>query len=132
MEQKTVAQAIHAALVAIANCNQTANDEWRVRWQDYIARISRECLPSGAGIDNGTRVLGLTSESRGFELVLDYHHMNDTGYYTGWTEYRAYIRPAFNGLEITLSGRNVNDCKEYLHQTLHESLSAALPAHIQP
>lgn len=132
MEQKTVAQAIHAALVAIANCNQTANDEWRVRWQEYITRISRECLPSGAGIDNGTRVLELTSDKRGFVLVFDYHHMNDTGYYTGWAEFRAYVHPTFSGLEITLSGRNVNDCKEYLHQTLHEALSAELPATIVP
>jgi hypothetical protein len=132
MTTKTVAQAIHAALVAIDNCEKHGNTEWLARWKAYVDRIAKECLPSGAGIDAGTRVVGRTSEGRGIELLLDYHAMNETGYYIGWTEFRAYVRPAFDGLEITLSGRNVNDCKEYLHQALHGALSAELPAHIQP
>lgn len=131
-QQKTVAQAIHAALTAAENCHKSGNSEWLKRWAAYVTSISRECLPSGAGIDNGTHVLGLTRDKRGFVLTFYYHHMDDTGYYTGWTEFRAYVHPAFSGLEITLHGRNVNGCKEYLHQTLHESLSAELPATLRP
>jgi hypothetical protein len=129
---RTVAQAIHSALVAIDNCEKAGNREWKARWQEYVARIAKECLPSGAGIDNGTRIVSLTSGGRGITLEFSFHHMTDNGFYDGWTEHTATVYPSFTGLDIRIRGKRLTELADYLHDTFNVALSAELPAHIQP
>lgn len=71
-------------------------------------------LPSGSGIDNGTELVSASATK--IVLSAGFHHMNDGGYYDGWTHHRITIRPEFGGLAITISGRNRNDIKDYLHE----------------
>lgn len=106
--------------------------EWCKRWAAYVTRISRECLPSGSGIDNGTRILEQTRDGRGFVLLLDFHHMNAEGYYDGWTEHRVTVRPAFSGLHLSIEGARLSENGEYLTQVLDAALQAELPAGIEP
>jgi len=72
-----------------------------------------ETAPSGSGFDNGTTVeLG-----RGGTLVFytAFHHMNDGGYYDGWTEHTVRVKPSLAwGFDLTISGRNLNDIKDYI------------------
>lgn len=131
---QTVAQAIHAALVAKHNCEhgQTLNSEWLARWDAYLTRIAKECLPGGAGIDNGATIAGLTSDRRGITLEFSFHHMTDHGFYDGWTEHTATVYPSFAGLDIRIRGKRLTDLADYLNDTFNVALSAELPAHIQP
>ena len=72
-----------------------------------------ETAPSGSGFDNGTTVeLG-----RNGTLLFNtsFHHMNDGGYYDGWTEHTVRVKPTLAwSFDLTVSGRNRNDIKDYI------------------
>lgn len=87
-------------------------------------------LPSGCGIDCGTKLVS-ASASR-IVLECSFHHMNDCGYYDGWTEHRITVRPTFDGMELTISGRNRNDIKEYLHEVYALALSENIVESVDP
>ncbi len=123
---RTVAQAIHGALVARYNCVTNGNAVWRDRWTRYLDRLAKNCLPSGGGIDNGTRIAGLSSDGRAIKLTLSFHHHGEHGY-EGWTEHAVNVRPAFTGLDIAITGPNRNDIKDYLADVLDAALSAEAP-----
>lgn len=127
---RTVAEAIHGALVARDNCDKSGNTEWLDKWTRYLRTMARNELPSGSGVDNGTRVKGLTKDGRGIELLLEFHHHDEHGY-TGWTHHTARVRPSFTGLDISISGPNREEIKDYLAEVLSVALSAEAPA-IQP
>ena len=59
------------------------SDEMRHKYA--LESIMKNHMPSGSGIDAGTKLL--LEESTGEKLVFEvaYHHMNSTGFYCGWT-----------------------------------------------
>jgi hypothetical protein len=119
-----VYQQIASCLQAMANCRKSGNDEWLQKHADTIAGLVRNKLPSGSGWDNGTK-LDLDA-STPEKLVFDgaFHHMNDGGYYDGWTEHRITVTPSLVfGIDIKISGCDRNDIKEYLHEIFHGSLT---------
>ena len=108
-----------------ADWAELAENNLNAQWGPIArARLDQlvNMLPSGSGIDRGTKLVS-ASASR-IVLECSFHHMNDCGMYDGWTEHRITIRPMFSGLELTISGRNRNDIKEYLHVVYHDALSA--------
>ena len=80
-------------------------------------------LPSGAGIDSGIKI---DSESHADQIVLrlSFHHLNDHGYYDGWTDHVVRITPAFDGVNLRVGGRDRNQVKEYLEETLYRAVTA--------
>jgi hypothetical protein len=99
-----------------------ASPEWQEKWRNRLDRL-QDMLPSGSGIDNGTKIdFDRSSESK-IVLTAGYHHMNDGGYYDGWTDHTITIRPTFRGIDITISGRNRNEIKDYLHDVYHTALT---------
>lgn len=120
---QTVAQTLAGAIGARLNCIQSGNDEWRAKWEQLIARIEKEQLPSGSGIDRGTRVD--LEKSTGDKLVLcaGFHHMNESGMYDGWTDHVITITPAFRGVDVAIGGRNRNEIKEYLSEVFHAAMA---------
>lgn len=104
--------------------------EWRERtlvsksdtWESHVDKLIRELMdyaPSGSGIDSGTKLLDPTFKSGkviAIKLQADYHHMNEAGYYDGWTEHVVTIRPSLaDDFTLSISGRDRNQIKEYLH-----------------
>lgn len=77
-----------------------------------IREIVDDFMPSGSGIDSGTKML----ESRTDRIVFqaDFHHMNEHGSYDGWTEHTVVVTPAFTGPHIRITGRDRNQIKDYL------------------
>ena len=71
-------------------------------------------LPSGSGFDNGTTLNVDKSTSQKLVFETAFHHMDEHGYYTKWTDHTVTVRPAFQGLDIRVSGRNHNGIKEYI------------------
>lgn len=56
---------------------------------DFVKRA----LPSGSGINNGISLNSYEGDpSKGFELYVPYHHMDDNGMYCGWQDYIAKVR----------------------------------------
>jgi hypothetical protein len=119
-----VYQQLASSVQARLNCQVSGNAEWFDKHGDTIEDIQKNRLPSGSGIDNGCQVD--LDKSNGDKIVihLGYHHMNENGFYDGWTEHTATITPSFDGIDIKLSGRDRNDINDYLADVLYHSLTA--------
>lgn len=76
--------------------------------------------PRGSGFDSGTKID--LDRSRADRLVFNtaFHHMNEHGYYDGWTEHTVTVRPTFGTTpEVRISGRNRNGIKDYIADTFY-------------
>jgi hypothetical protein len=109
-------------------CIANGNTEWKERTDISIERLM-QTAPSGNGIDSGTTLI---RENDGkapkgvnkLQFRADFHHMNDAGYYDGWTEHIITVRPDLGfGFDLTVSGRNRNGIKEYLAEIYYQWLS---------
>lgn len=125
---RTVAQAIASAVQARLTCLHNNNVGWIARHGDAVSDLVKEYLPSGSGCDNGTTIdLDKSTEDR-LVFGVAYHHMNEGGFYDGWTDYVVTVRPTFFGPAIHIAGRNRNDVKAYLAELFDGALRAELPA----
>ncbi len=120
MKPRTVAQAIVSFSSAIENCKRHGNREWLDKHEAALAYLARN-LPSGSGIDSGTKLLQASDEQ--ITLSASFHHMDEQGGYDGWTDHTIIVRPAFDGLDIRVMGRNRNDIKDYLHEVYDMALN---------
>lgn len=116
---------IAICLESLANCLASNNAEWRARWESNAEDLTLNFMPSGSGIDCGTKLDIDASLAQGkLVFTLSYHHMNENGMYDGWTEHKAIVSPSLaHGFELKITGRDRNQIKEYLHETLHFCLS---------
>jgi hypothetical protein len=96
---------------------QKANDI-EILLKDYV----RKHAPSGSGIDAGIHLLSDSPDK--LEFSCDFHHMNKHGYYDGWTNHKAIVRPTFSGIDVYITGRDRNDIKEHLLQVFHNWLTS--------
>lgn len=116
-------QHIASKLQAVENCIKLGNHDWRDVHADAIDDLVMRYLPRGSGFDNGTTLGG---DSQPNKLVFDtaYHHMNDNGYYDGWTEHAVIVTPDLaSGINIRVTGRNRNDIKDYIADTFLHALT---------
>ena len=125
MKNRTFYSALHAAQTAHASCVKRGSTEWAEKWANYSARLCAEYLPSGSGIDCGTALESVTPNSLTF--ALGFHHMNEDGYYTHWTEHRVIVTPTFDGFAIRITGRNHNQIKDYLGEIFAELATVTAP-----
>lgn len=105
-----------------AGCMGVDEDPSHFAFHQLLQKIVKERMPSGSGFDVGTKID--EDKSRPDRLVFDteFHHMNEAGY-DGWTQHTVSVKPSFVfGLDITISGRDRNEIKDYIH----ESFSLAL------
>jgi hypothetical protein len=94
---------------------------------DTVQKFVDDFLPRGSGIDCGCKID--LQKSNGAKIVLEtsFHHMNEVGYYDGWTEHKIVITPDFEfGFDLSVTGRNRNDVKGYLVDTFHCALMAKI------
>lgn len=123
---KTLAQAISGTLEAMENCRKTSNSMWLEKHRDTLKRLQK-LLPSGSGFDAGSHIDEVENDAtRGFRLRTSFHHMNDVGYYDGWTEHMVRVRATFHGLDITVTGSNRNDIKDHIAEVFRDALSYVL------
>ena len=102
------------AIQARKSCEQSGNTEWFDKWSSRIKTIE-DLLPHGSGFDSGTKIDLEASHADRLIFQTSFHHMDDAGFYSGWTEHTVTVTPAFIGdYHIRISGRNVNDIKEFI------------------
>lgn len=83
-----------------------------------IVDLVREHMPSGSGIDSGTKLDFGASKPDRLVFTFGYHHMNDVGMYDGWTEHTLIVTPSLHwGMETRITGPDRNQIKEYLYDT---------------
>lgn len=117
---------LYQQIASLINAYKTTdNNEWFVRFEDRLEWIAKNVLPSGSGIDNGTKIDLDKSTSEKIVLEFGFHHMDEGGYYDGWTEHTAVIRPSLAlGIDLKITGCDRNQIKDYLHETYHYVLTS--------
>lgn len=80
--------------------------------EDRIKEIM-EGAPRGSGFDAGTE---LNDKSTTKKLIFNtsYHHMDEAGFYDGWTDHKVIITPSFDGMDIKVTGKDYNYIKDYI------------------
>ncbi len=121
MQQQTInLAALASTFQAFKNCVSSNNIEWKDKHEDAINEILK-ALPSGSGIDSGVQFDWDRSTADKLIFSFGFHHMDDNGFYCGWTDHRLTVTPNFQaGYKIKISGQNKRDIKEYLYQLFHE------------
>ena len=95
--------------------------EWSGKRDDMLARIV-DMLPHGSGIDSKLDI----DDSKPQRIIVrfSFHHMDENGYYDGWTDHSAIITPCLvNGYSLKITGRDRNQIKDYLHETFDYAIS---------
>ena len=106
----------YAELARKINWYHNANKEYKGQAMDQIRELE-EKLPYGSGFDAGSAVD--LSKSTGQKIVIDtsFHHMNENGYYDGWTDHQVIVTPCLMyGYKLRITGRDRNQIKEYIRQ----------------
>ena len=115
---------ISSHVEAYKNTLKSGNREWTAKHKARIEQLVHNYMPSGSGIDSGTKI-DLDASDGHHRLVFNtaFHHMDEHGGYSGWTEHKVLVTPALRGIEIRFSGRDRNQIKEYLHSVFHDALT---------
>lgn len=95
------------------------------RQSDYFERaemLVSEHMPSGSGFDNGTKIVIEKSNLSRLVFTTSFHHMNEHGFYTGWTDHTVTLKANLDGHVIKVSGRDRNGIKEYIESTFWDAL----------
>lgn len=101
-------------LQAYRNCKESGNTEWEAIWKEGLETLC-DSLPSGSGLDNGSRID--MEESRPERLVFQtaFHHIDENGCYDVWSEHSVIVTPSLAfGVQIRVTGRDRNDIKDYI------------------
>ena len=116
-----------------ASAYNNANSEWKERHEEDINKLLSETAPSGSGFDNGTRFDWNCVINSRKKLVFntDFHHMDQSGMYCKWTSHNVTITPTFSDFDITVSGSNYNDIKDYITQVFHDWLMSSIDGKIR-
>jgi len=119
----TVASKLASLVVAIGNCERTGNEEWAHRHAEAIGAID---LPSGSGFDAGTSFdvdANVALGGKRLRFDVSFHHMNEDGFYDGWTDHTVTVYPEFDGVRVVVGGRDRNDIKGYIGEVFHEAMT---------
>lgn len=84
--------------------------------------IAKECenLPSGSGLDNGVRIDLDRSKPNKIVFHTEFHHLNENGYYDGWTTHSIIVVPEFGGeFDVKITGKNRNQIKDHLYDLFY-------------
>lgn len=114
-------------LQAIANCASHTTETaalWQTRHENDLIHLVKEFMPSGSGIDAGTQMDYDQSNPNKLVFTTSFHHMNEAGYYDGWTEHKVIVTPSLTSdYEMKITGRDRNQIKEYLTEVFDAALS---------
>jgi hypothetical protein len=118
---------------AYHRCIESRNEEWERKHRERIEALVRQYLPSGSGFDTGTKIDFACSTEERLEFDTAFHHMNDVGYYDGWTEHGIIVTPSLSsGFKLRITGRNRRDIKDYIAEQVDHILHEEVEEYEQP
>lgn len=123
---QTVVQHIASLCQGRLNCQQSNSVPWFQRHESVVLKLVKSFLPSGGGFDAGTQLDLAQSSGEKLVFYTEFHHMDETGYYTGWTAHTVTVTPAFSGIAVQVSGRDKNNIKEFIAECFDAALRAEL------
>jgi len=120
--KKKLYQAIAGAVLALET--QTLRGADGSNWRLRADTLARHFLPSGSGIDCGTKIDWARTSSARLVFLAPFHHMNENGMYDGWTDHSIIVTAGLAlELNIRVTGRNRNNIKDYLAETYQYALT---------
>ncbi|MCB1865144.1 MAG: hypothetical protein KDG50_06910 [Chromatiales bacterium] len=126
--KKKLYRAIASRIAAQANCLERGNSEWHAKHGAVIAELIRDHSPSGSGFDAGTQLDNKSTPER-LVFKTSFHHMNDGGYYDGWTEHSVIVTPSLVfGFNLRITGRDRNAIKDYIADCFNTALRKEVDA----
>jgi hypothetical protein len=115
--------AIASTLDAYCRCVEQGNAEWRDKHAFTIGSYERNFLPHGSGFDAGSTLDLEASTPERLVFNTSFHHMNETGFYDGWTEHTVVVTPSLCfDFEVRVTGRDRNDIKDYIAEVFADAL----------
>ena len=128
MSHTYTAHRIASLLAAIRNCRASGNSEWEARHGKALYEILCEA-PRGSGIDSGISLDSKKSTSEKLVFLVPYRHMDEHGYYDGWTDYKVTVRASLvHELDIRIRGRDRNGTRDYLADVIGQWLYTEIDA----
>lgn len=122
-------QALAGLVQARLNCITAGNHEWRDKHEEGIAQLVN-FLPSGSGIDSGPEIDFTKSIGNRLVFKIGYHHMDEHGYYEGWTHHAVTVSGHLHsGFVVKIGGSNRKDVKDYIHAVFHQALADKVRQH---
>lgn len=111
--------------MAYHNClgRGESHADWTHNHRTLLEKLVREHMPSGSGVDDGTKIDLEKSTGEKLVFITWFHHMNEAGYYTKWTDHVVTVTPSL-AFDITLkiSGFDYNGIKDYLGDLFYSAL----------
>jgi len=92
------------------------------KMEDKLSDIMKSA-PSGSGFDSGTTFDRDKSSNKKLIFYTEYHHMSDVGFYDGWTDHTITVNPGFYGLNIVVTGKDLNGIKDYIDNVFWDWLN---------
>lgn len=115
MLKKSIAAHIYSLLVADHDKHELA--------PEILKYIIDNYLPSGSGFDTELQVEPVLG-AQAFTISFNYHHMDDMGGYSHWSEGVITVIPCFNGLDLDLvTTEDDEPFKEYVLDGFHQALN---------
>lgn len=100
------------------------SNEWLDKHEETIERLVKQHMPSGSGFDSGTKIDFSASHADKLIFTTSFHHMDEHGYYDGWTDHTVTVTPSLQfKYHLRISGRNRDDIKEIIHEAFDVALS---------
>lgn len=121
---KQVVQFISSYLYQIQH-----NPNSKYESEQELHQLVKYWMPSGSGIDAGTRLNFHKSKPHKLVFDFDFHHMNQDGFYCGWSSHSLIVTPDFDGFNLRIVGQHPSRQKwqtDYFHDHLYSTFELAL------
>lgn len=104
-------------------CEEKQNTEWMDKHEGAIIELAKNYLPCGSGFDSGSRVDLSASKPNKLVIWTSYHHMDENGFYDGWTEHNVIVKPslAFD-FDLRITGKDRDGWKDYAYECFDYAL----------
>jgi hypothetical protein len=117
---------VYTRIAQLVHAIQTQNPEWSAISSDKLDDLLYQYLPHGSGFDMGTKIDLDKSTAEKVYLVAPFHHMDQNGFYCGWSDHVIRITPSLrDGFDLKISNpdRAKSWDMEYFYETFQYALS---------
>lgn len=114
-------QKIASCVDARLRCIENNNTLWEEKHFSQIWMLVKAHMPSGSGVDCGTKINLDKSTGDKLYFTFEYHHMDENGMYCGWTSHKVVVTPSLiHGINIRITGKS--DDREYFYDIFANAL----------
>lgn len=104
----------------IERLHKDGRSDFAERIREDMENFVKANLPRGSGFDMGTTLNFDKSSPDRLVFNTSFHHMNDAGFYDGWTEHEVRVSADLQfGFKLTVGGKDRRAIKAYIAEQFH-------------